>query len=124
MRVIMPVIRHADVDREISASGSIHQTLVGDEHGSTAIQLRLQHAPPGYRTRLHSHPYLEVLMVVSGEARAWMEGIGDPVRLAVGVTLAVPANTKHWFEVMGDQPFTLYGIHASPQRIVHFHDLL
>lgn len=120
----MPVVRHSDVDREVSASGSVHQTLVGDEHGSTPIQLRLQQAPPGYRTRLHSHPYLEVLMVVSGKAEAWIEGVGDPIRLAVGVTLVVPANAQHRFEVIGDQPLTLYGIHASPQRIVQFHDLL
>ena len=117
----MPLVLHAGVTHEFFPGGATYQTLVGDERGSTPLRLGLQTAPPGYRTRLHSHPYLEVLTVVSGEAEAWSEEHDAPVRLATGTTLILPANTKHWFRVIGDEPLKIYGIHASPLRIVEVH---
>ena len=117
----MPLILHADVMRESFPGGATYQTLVGDEHGSTPLRLGLQTAPPGYRTRLHSHPYLEVLTVVSGEAEAWSEEHQELVRLVAGTTLVLPAKIKHWFRVVGDEPLKIYGIHASPIRIVDVH---
>ena len=118
----MPLILHAAVEREFSSGGSIHQTLVGSERWSIPFQIRLQRAPPGYETRLHSHPYLEVLMVNTGEAEAWTEEDKEIVRLVAGVILIVPANIKHWFRVLGHEPLSIYGIHVSPQRITHFYE--
>jgi quercetin dioxygenase-like cupin family protein len=117
----MPLVLHTGVTSELFPGGATYQTLVGDERGSTPLRLGLQTAPPGYRTRLHSHPYLEVLTVVSGEAEAWSEEYDAPVRLAAGVTLILPANIKHRFRVVGDEPLKIYGIHASPHRIVEVH---
>ena len=118
----MPVVFHAAVQREIFNGTSTYQTLVGDERGSTPIRLGLQSAPPGYETPLHSHPYLEVLVIISGEGEAWTEENDGPIRLAEGITLVLPPNVKHWFRVLGDEPLKLYGIHASPHRIRHVHD--
>jgi quercetin dioxygenase-like cupin family protein len=118
----MPVILHADVLHEVFNGGSTYQTLVGDERGSTPIRLGLQSASPGYKTPLHSHPYLEVLIIVSGEGEAWTEENAGLIDLTVGVTLVLPPNVKHWFRVLGDEPLKLYGIHASPHRIRHIHD--
>ena len=51
----MPVIHHANVP----VVGAIYQTVIGDSEGSTPIRLGIQTSPPGYKTPLHSHPYLE-----------------------------------------------------------------
>ena len=82
----MPVILHSDVAHEPFTGGATYQTLVGDQQGTTPLRLGLQSSPPGYKTKLHSHPYLEVLTVVSGEGEAWMEGHQGLIPLAVGVT--------------------------------------
>jgi quercetin dioxygenase-like cupin family protein len=114
----MPVVLHNDVGREDFGGGATYQTLVGDDKGSTPIRLGLQTSPPGYRTPLHSHPYMEVLTVVSGEGEAWIEGREQLVPMAQGVTLVMPPRVKHWFRATGNAPLKTYGIHVSPHRIV------
>ena len=118
----MPVVLHADVAREAFAGGAIYQTLVGDGEGSTPFRLGLQTSPPGYRTPLHSHPYMEALTVVSGEGEAWIDGHDGLIALTPGVTLVMPANVKHWFRALGQAPLKTYGIHASPHRIVEVYE--
>jgi quercetin dioxygenase-like cupin family protein len=114
----LPVVLHSDVAHELFEGGATYQTLVGDAQGSTPIRLGLQTSPPGYRTPLHSHPYMEALTVVSGEGEAWIEGHDGLIPLAPGVTLVMPPNVRHWFRALGDAPLKTYGIHASPHRIV------
>ena len=70
--------------------------MVGDAQGSTPFRLGIQTSSPGYRTPLHSHPYMEALTVLEGEGIAWMEG-REPFPIAPGMTLVFPANTRHWF---------------------------
>jgi quercetin dioxygenase-like cupin family protein len=118
----LPVVLHSDVALESFGGGATYQTLVGDAEGSTPFRLGLQTSPPGYRTPLHSHPYMESLTVVSGEGEAWIEGHGGLIPLAPGVTLVMPPNVRHWFRALGHAPLETYGIHASPHRIVHVHD--
>jgi quercetin dioxygenase-like cupin family protein len=118
----LPVVLHADVTREPFNGGASYQTLVGDAQGSTPFRLGLQTSPPGYRTPLHSHPYMEALTVVSGEGEAWIEGHGGPIAMRPGVTLVMPAGVKHWFRALGREPLKTYGIHASPHRIVDIHE--
>jgi quercetin dioxygenase-like cupin family protein len=115
----MPVVLHADVAREPFNGGATYQTLVGDAQGSTPFRLGLQTSPPGYRTPLHSHPYMEALTVVSGEGEAWIDGHDGLIAMTPGVTLVMPANVKHWFRALGNAPLKTYGIHASPHRIVN-----
>ena len=115
----MPVVLRADVAREPFQCGATYQTLVGDAQGSTPFRLGLQTSPPGYRTPLHSHPYMEALTVVSGEGEAWIDGHDGLIAMMPGVTLVMPANVKHWFRALGDAPLKTYGIHASPHRIVN-----
>jgi quercetin dioxygenase-like cupin family protein len=118
----LPVVVHSDVSREAFNGGAAYQTLVGDAQGSTPFRLGLQTSPPGYRTPLHSHPYMEALTVVSGEGEAWIDGHDGPIALKPGVTLVMPAGVKHWFRALGDAPLKTYGIHASPHRIVDIHE--
>ena len=119
----MPVINLADVPHETFRDGVTYQTLVGDDHGSTPVRIGIQRTKPGSGTPKHSHPYLEVLTVLEGHGEAWIEDADHLVSLAPGVTLVLPANVKHYFRATGEVPLVTYGMHASPHRIVNFHEV-
>ena len=70
----MPIVVHSKVAPEPFKGGATYQTLVGDEKGSTPIRVGIQTSPPGYRTPLHSHPYLETITVLEGQGEAWLQG--------------------------------------------------
>ena len=118
----MPVVHHGEIAAEPFKGGATYQTLVGDAQGSTPIRVGIQTSPPGYRTPVHSHPYLETITVLDGEGEAWMEGSDGLVPLKPGVTLVLPPHLRHWFGATGDRPLKTYGVHASPHRIVTVHD--
>ena len=86
----MPVVYHDNVPHEPFRGGASYQTLVGDQQGSTPVRLGIQTSPPGYRTPLHSHPYMETLMILEGSGEAWIEGHDDLIALAPGMTLVFP----------------------------------
>ena len=87
----MPIIQLDDVSKEPFPNGATYQTLVGDDDGSTPVRVGVQISPPGYSTGTHSHPYLEVVSVIEGEAEAWMEGREGVVVIGPGATLVLPA---------------------------------
>jgi quercetin dioxygenase-like cupin family protein len=118
----MPAVYHARVSPEPMKGAATYQTLVGDAAGSTPIRVGVQTSPPGYRTPLHSHPYMETITVLDGEGEAWLEGGADLVKMQPGVTLVMPANVRHWFRAAGDKPLITLGVHASPHRIVNVDD--
>lgn len=118
----MPVVELANVAPEPFKGGATYQTIVGDAQGTTAIRLGVQTSPPGYKTPLHSHPYLETITVLDGEGEAWLEVEQQLVHLRPGVTLVLPANERHWFRATGDRPLVTLGLHASPNCIVDVHD--
>ena len=118
----MAVLLHANVPAERNEGGAEYQTLVGDEQGSTPIRVGIQSSPPGYKTPLHSHPYMEVLTVLEGNGQASIAGDDALIQLEPGVTLAIPADTPHWFMATGDQHLKILGVHASPHRVVHVLD--
>jgi quercetin dioxygenase-like cupin family protein len=117
----MPVVVHENVPFDPFRAGATYQTVVGDEKGSTPLRVGIQTSSPGYRTPLHSHPYMEALTILEGEGEAWMEG-SVPFRIAPGMTLVFPANTRHWFRALSTQPLKTCGVHASPHRIVIEHE--
>jgi len=84
------------------------------------IRTGIQTSLPGYQTRLHSHPYVEVLTVLEGRGEAWLEDADGVVALEPGVSIAFPANRVHGFRTVGDQPLVTYGVHASDNRIVNY----
>ncbi len=117
----MPVVLLSDVPREPFKGGAFYQTIVGDDQGSTPIRVGIQTSAPGYKTALHSHPYMESVTVLEGQGEAWLEGSDQIVNLEAGTTLVFPANLKHWFRAIGDKPLITLGVHASPRRIVNVH---
>lgn len=117
----MPVVHHASVASETFKGGATYQTLVGGE-GSAPVCIGIQTSPPGYKTAVHSHPYMETITVLEGRGEAWIEDSADLIPLAPGITLVLLPNIRHWFRAMGDAPLKTYGVHASPQRTVYVQD--
>ena len=117
----LTVIRHVDRPTVEFPGGATYQPIVGDDTGAgMPIRTGIQTSPPGYQTRLHSHPYVEVLTVLEGRGEAWLEGEDGIVCLEPGVSIALPANRVLAFRVVGDRPLVTYGIHASDIRIVNY----
>jgi quercetin dioxygenase-like cupin family protein len=117
----MPIVHLTEVPREAFKGGATYQTIVGDQEGSTPIRVGVQTSPPGYRTPLHSHPYMETVTVLEGEGEAWIEGSAGIVQLAAGTTLVFPPDVRHWFAATGSKPLVTLGVHASPHRVVNVH---
>jgi mannose-6-phosphate isomerase-like protein (cupin superfamily) len=121
------VIREADRALIDFPGGATYRSLIGDDNGAKIpIRTGIQTSQPGYATRLHSHPYVEVLTVIEGEGEAWLVGPdgGETGTIAMmpGVTISIPAGRVHGFRVIGDQPLVTYGIHTFGKRIVNYKD--
>jgi mannose-6-phosphate isomerase-like protein (cupin superfamily) len=118
---VLTVIRHAERPTVAFPGGAAYQPIIGDDTGAgLPIRTGIQTSPPGYQTRLHSHPYAEVLTVIEGRGEAWLADEDGVVALEPGVSITFPANRVHAFRTIGDQPLVTYGIHASPKRIVNY----
>ena len=103
--------------------GATYRTLIGDDNGGgIPIRTGIQTSQPGYATRVHSHPYVEVLTVISGHGEAWLDGGEGTIEMAPGVTISIPAGQLHGFRVVGNAPLVTYGIHTFPKRIVNYKD--
>ena len=103
--------------------GATYRALIGDDNGTDIpIRTGIQTSEPGYATREHSHPYVEVLTVLEGRGEAWLKGEPRIVAMEPGVTISIPAGRVHGFRVLGDKPLVTYGIHTFPKRIVNFKD--
>jgi quercetin dioxygenase-like cupin family protein len=101
--------------------GATYRTLIGDDNGAEIpIRTGIQTSQPGYATRVHSHPYVEVLTVLAGYGEAWLDGEAGTIAMAPGVTISIPAGRVHGFRVIGDNPLVTYGIHTNGKRIVSY----
>lgn len=117
------VVRLDETEQVSFGPLSHYQPIIGDDAGSTPVRTGIQTARPGYEAPVHSHPYLEILHILDGEAEAWIDGQEDrAVRLRRGDTIALPPHTPHGFRVVGEQTLRLLGTHASPTRIVKYKD--
>jgi quercetin dioxygenase-like cupin family protein len=104
--------------------GATYRTLIGDDTGAgLPIRTGIQTSPPGYATRVHSHPYVETLTVISGRGQAWLDGEAGVVAMEPGVTVVLPANRNHAFRVVGDEPLVTLGIHTFGKRIVNYKNM-
>lgn len=123
MSEAVTVIREAERPIVDFPGGATYKTLIGDDNGAgIPIRTGIQTSQPGYATRVHSHPYVEVLTVLSGRGEAWLDGEPGTIPMTQGVTVSIPANTVHGFRVLGDEPLVTYGIHTHPKRIVNYKD--
>jgi quercetin dioxygenase-like cupin family protein len=117
------VIRQSERPVVDFPGGATYHTLIGDDNGAEIpIRTGIQTSQPGYATRVHSHPYVEVLTVLDGHGEAWLDGEAGTIAMVPGVTLSIPAGRVHGFRVVGDTPLVTYGIHNNGKRIVHYKD--
>jgi quercetin dioxygenase-like cupin family protein len=121
MQDALTLIRHSDRPTVAFPGGATYRPIIGDDTGEgLLVRTGIQTSPPGYSTRPHSHPYVELLTVLEGTGEAWLDGEDGVVVMEPGVTIAVPANCVHGFRTTGDCPLVTYGIHTSGQRIVNY----
>ena len=72
-------------------------------------------AKPGQGPPLHTHPYVEVIFMLEGNAKVT---IGDETREAKAGDIAiVPANAPHRFVNSGETVLRQIDVHASPKFI-------
>jgi quercetin dioxygenase-like cupin family protein len=117
----MTVIRHSEQPTVAFPGGATYRPIIGDDTGAgLPIRTGIQTSPPGYQTRLHSHPYAELLTVLEGRGEAWLDGEKDVVALEPGVSITFPAHRVHGFRVVGNQSLVTYGIHTWGKRIVDY----
>jgi mannose-6-phosphate isomerase-like protein (cupin superfamily) len=117
----LSVIRHADRPSVAFPGGASYCPVIGDDTGAgLPIRTGIQTSPPGYATRPHSHPYVEILTVLEGLGEAWLDGEEGVVAMEPGVTIAVPANRVHGFRATGERELVTFGIHLSARRIVDY----
>ncbi|HEX3861459.1 MAG TPA: cupin domain-containing protein [Stellaceae bacterium] len=117
----LTAIREGDRPVVPFPGGATYRALIGDDNGAgIPIRTGIQTSEPGYATRVHSHPYVEVLTVLEGRGEAWLDGEAGTVPMEPGVTILISANRVHGFRVIGDKPLVTYGIHTFGERIVNF----
>jgi quercetin dioxygenase-like cupin family protein len=117
------VIRESERPVVDFVGGATYRTIVGDDTGAgVPLRTGIQTSPPGYQTRVHSHPYVETLTVISGRGEAWLDGRPECVALEPGVTVLLPADRPHAFRVVGDEPLVTLGIHTNGKRIVNYQE--
>jgi quercetin dioxygenase-like cupin family protein len=118
------LIRHGERPSVTFPGGADYCPVVGDDNGEgVPVRTGIQTSPPGYETRPHSHPYVELLTVLDGAGEAWIENVGT-LAMEPGVTLALPANRVHSFRTVGDRPLVTFGIHTAARRVVDYRDPL
>ena len=79
------VIREDDRPVVPFPGGATYRTLIGDDNGvDIPIRTGIQTSQPGYATREHSHPYVEILTVLEGRGEAWLDGEPGTVAMAPG----------------------------------------
>ncbi len=124
MHETKPTVIRLDTSEKVMLSpDSSYQPILNREVGDFPIFTGIQTAEPGYQTRPHEHPYLEVLHILEGTAEAWLvDAEEEKTVLKAGDTIALPANQPHVFRVVGDQTLRLLGTHISSKRVVHYAD--
>ena len=113
-------VAHLENAETVSFGDLAHyRPLIAD--GDTPMRTGIQVSEPGYEAPPHSHPYWEMLLILDGEAEAWMMDEPDKIiAMKAGDMIALPPNQAHSFRVVGDQTMRLLGIHHSPDRIVKY----
>ncbi len=97
------------------------KVLIGDNEGSTPIRIALQNCQSDYHVPVHSHPYIEYLMVLEGGAEFSIELDGiQKVVLGQGDCVELLPHTWHAFTTASGQVTRLLGIHISPDRVVNY----
>ena len=83
----------------------------GREHGDVPISMFLVHNRPGDGPELHRHPYAEVFIVQSGQARFELDGTA--LTAGAGDVVIAPAGAAHRFTNTGSGQLSMTCIHTA-----------
>jgi mannose-6-phosphate isomerase-like protein (cupin superfamily) len=123
MQEKLTVVRQADRPVADFGGGATYHTIVADDNcADVPVRTGVQTSPPGYATRVHSHPYVEILTVLAGRGEAWLEDRPGVVVMEPGITVVVAPHTRHAFRALGEEPLVTYGVHCNGKRIVQYQD--
>lgn len=107
----MNVISNVEQPREEWRAGVDTRMLVSARSGSFQLCIFEQWIAPNKGAPTHSHPFEEVLSVVTGEAEIWIED--ESAILTGGQSIVVPAHRKHGFRNVGSETLHLSAVLAS-----------
>ena len=100
---------------------STYRRLVGGD--GVPVFTGVETCSAGYMTPMHSHPYVELLFVIEGEATVYLEGREHAAQtLGAGDMIALPPEIPHVFGNAGSRTLRILGIHTSPERVVNLAD--
>ena len=92
--------------------------LQGAAHGANISVIFSLLLDAGGGPRLHRHPYPEIFIIRSGEARFTVDG--EEIRAAAGQIVVVPPDTPHKFTNAGSVPLETIDIHQSGKFITEW----
>lgn len=98
----------------------ISHYLVGESYQGANVCVIFVDAGPGEGPRLHTHPYVEVLIVLEGTA-AFDDGRAKR-EVGAGEVAVVPAGQTHGFVNSGSGRLRQIDIHLSPRFITDWLD--
>lgn len=85
----------------------------GRDHGNVPISMFLVHNRPGEGPELHRHPYAEVFVVHSGQARFELDDA--TLTAGAGDIVIAPAGAAHRFTNAGAGELSMTCIHAAAE---------
>jgi quercetin dioxygenase-like cupin family protein len=83
----------------------------GHQHGDVPISMFLVHNRPGEGPELHRHPYPEIFVVNSGQARFELDGAA--LTATAGDVVIAPAGAPHRFTNTGAGELSMTCVHTA-----------
>jgi mannose-6-phosphate isomerase-like protein (cupin superfamily) len=87
----------------------------GADHGGTDASFFVLDFERGRGPSLHTHDYVEVCILLEGQAK-FHAAEGD-VEVSAGHVVVVPAGEPHGFESSGDAPLKQVNIHVTARML-------
>ena len=112
----MGIVRASQVRKDDSDPGVAALRLVNSDHGAKTMTAGISTFQPGASIVWHTHPCEETVIIIDGEATAYIED--SIVQLNKYDTTIMQSNVPHRFSNESDQPMTIayfYPIEDAPR---------
>lgn len=96
--------------------GSIATVAFEGEEYEAGVSFFLGNLAPGTGPGLHSHPYPETCIVLSGRAAMMVDG--EEIVAGPGDIIVLGPETPHRFQAIGDERLDMVCVHASDRFII------
>ncbi len=89
----MPIIGHSTQPLPTPVDKRSSRSLIGSQHGASALTIQEVVVQPGADERLHTHPTDEAIMITEGSVQLF---VGDDVQtVRSGCTMLAPPGVPH-----------------------------